>query len=205
MNIEFEIPLNNKNIKGKNICIPTSKIVVPDYLIDHLLTNRQKKKSKLNKSKIKIQKHSSNISNISNKLIQSTQPPKKRFLSPQMNNYDKIELIKENKRLKEENQKLKETIKKLKNAYSSDSNLNFLNINNEISREKLANLILTMSYEKQSEEMINNFSVNNSNIKFLDNEIIDDNKEKDNMKELNKIYEKTKNLFQKYQNALSKK
>ena len=205
MNIEFEIPLNNKNIKGKNICIPTSKIVVPDYLIDHLLTNRQKKKSKLNKSKIKIQKHSSNISNISNKLIQSTQPPKKRFLSPQMNNYDKIELIKENKRLKEENQKLKETIKKLKNSYSSDSNLNFLNINNEISREKLANLILTMSYEKQSEEMINNFSVNNSNIKFLDNEIIDDNKEKDNMKELNKIYEKTKNLFQKYQNALSKK
>jgi hypothetical protein len=205
MNIEFELPLNNKNIKGKNICIPTSKIVVPDYLIDHLLTNRQKKKSKLNKSKIKIQKHSSNISNISNKLIQSTQPPKKRFLSPQMNNYDKIELIKENKRLKEENQKLKETIKKLKNAYSSDSNLNFLNINNEISREKLANLILTMSYEKQSEEMINNFSVNNSNIKFLDNEIIDDNKEKDNMKELNKIYEKTKNLFQKYQNALSKK
>ena len=205
MNIEFELPLNNKNIKGKNICIPTSKIVVPDYLIDHLLTNRQKKKSKLNKSKIKIQKHSSNISNISNKLIQSTQPPKKRFLSPQMNNYDKIELIKENKRLKEENQKLKETIKKLKNSYSSDSNLNFLNINNEISREKLANLILTMSYEKQSEEMINNFSVNNSNIKFLDNEIIDDNKEKDNMKELNKIYEKTKNLFQKYQNALSKK
>ena len=205
MNIEFEIPLNNKNIKGKNICIPTSKIVVPDYLIDHLLTNRQKKKSKLNKSKIKIQKHSSNISNISNKLIQSTQPPKKRFLSPQMNNYDKIELIKENKRLKEENQKLKETIKKLKNAYSSDSNLNFLNINNEISREKLANLILTMSYEKQSDEMINNFSVNNSNIKFLDNEIIDDNKEKDNMKELNKIYEKTKNLFQKYQNELSKK
>ena len=205
MNIEFEIPLNNKNIKGKNICIPTSKIVVPDYLIDHLLTNRQKKKSKLNKSKIKIQKHSSNISNISNKLIQSTQPPKKRFLSPQMNNYDKIELIKENKRLKEENQKLKETIKKLKNAYSSDSNLNFSNINNEISREKLANLVLTMSYEKQSEEMINNFSVNNSNIKFLDNEIIDDNKEKDNMKELNKIYEKTKNLFQKYQNELSKK
>ena len=205
MNIEFELPLNNKNIKGKNICIPTSKIVVPDYLIDHLLTNRQKKKSKLNKSKIKIQKHSSNISNISNKLIQSTQPPKKRFLSPQMNNYDKIELIKENKRLKEENQKLKETIKKLKNAYSSDSNLNFLNINNEISREKLANLILTMSYEKQSEEMINNFSVNNSNIKFLDNEIIDDNKEKDNIIELNKIYEKTKNLFQKYQNALSKK
>ncbi len=205
MNIEFELPLNNKNIKGKNICIPTSKIVVPDYLIDHLLTNRQKKKSKLNKSKIKIQKHSSNISNISNKLIQSTQPPKKRFLSPQMNNYDKIELIKENKRLKEENQKLKETIKKLKNAYSSDSNLNFLNINNEISREKLANLILTMSYEKQSEEMINNFSVNNSNIKFLDNEIIDDNKEKDNMKELNKIYEKTKNLFQKYHNVLSKK
>ena len=205
MNIEFEIPLNNKNIKGKNICIPTSKIVVPDYLIDHLLTNRQKKKGKLNKSKIKIQKHSSNISNISNKIIHSTQQPKKRFLSPQMNNYDKIELIKENKRLKEENQKLKETIKKLKNAYSSDSNLNFLNINNEISREKLANLILTMSYEKQSEEMINNFSVNNSNIKFLDNEIIDDNKEKDNMKELNKIYEKTKNLFQKYQNALSKK
>ena len=205
MNIEFELPLNNKNIKGKNICIPTSKIVVPDYLIDHLLTNRQKKKSKLNKSKIKIQKHSSNISNISNKLIQSTQPPKKRFLSPQINNYDKIELIKENKRLKEENQKLKETIKKLKNAYSSDSNLNFLNINNEISREKLANLILTMSYEKQSEEMINNFSVNNSNIKFLDNEIIDDNKEKDNMKELNKIYEKTKNLFQKYHNVLSKK
>ena len=205
MNIEFELPLNNKNIKGKNICIPTSKIVVPDYLIDHLLTNRQKKKSKLNKSKIKIQKHSSNISNISNKLIQSTQPPKKRFLSPQMNNYDKIELIKENKRLKEENQKLKETIKKLKNSYSSDSNLNFLNINNEISREKLANLILTMSYEKQSEEMINNFSVNNSNIKFLDNEIIDDNKEKDNMKELNKIYEKTKNLFQKYHNVLSKK
>ena len=205
MNIEFELPLNNKNIKGKNICIPTSKIVVPDYLIDHLLTNRQKKKGKLNKSKIKIQKHSSNISNISNKLIQSTQPPKKRFLSPQMNNYDKIELIKENKRLKEENQKLKETIKKLKNAYSSDSNLNFLNINNEISREKLANLILTMSYEKQSEEMINNFSVNNSNIKFLDNEIIDDNKEKDNIIELNKIYEKTKNLFQKYHNVLSKK
>ncbi len=62
-----------------------------------------------------------------------------------------------------------------------------------------------MSYEKQSEEMINNFSVNNSNIKFLDNEIIDDNKEKDNMKELNKIYEKTKNLFQKYHNVLSKK
>ena len=62
-----------------------------------------------------------------------------------------------------------------------------------------------MSYEKQSDEMINNFSVNNSNIKFLDNEIIDDNKEKDNIIELNKIYEKTKNLFQKYQNALSKK
>jgi hypothetical protein len=205
MNIEFELPLNNKNIKGKNICIPTSKIVVPDYLIDHLLTNRQKKKSKLNKSKIKIQKHSSNISNISNKLIQSTQPPKKRFLSPQMNNYDKIELIKENKRLKEENQKLKETIKKLKNAYSSDSNLNFSNINNEISREKLANLILTMSYEKQSDEMFNNFSRNSSNIKLFDNELIEENKEKFKMKELNKIYEKTKKLFQQYQNELSKK
>jgi hypothetical protein len=203
MNIEFELPLNNK--RGKNIY--SSKIVVPDYLIAHLLTNRQKNKSKLNKnSKIKIQKNSTNIFNISNNNNQSSQQlPKERFLSPQIDNYDKIKLIKENKRLKEENQKLKETIKKLKNSYSSDSNLNFLNINNEISREKLANLILTMSYEKQSEEMINNFSVNNSNIKFLDNEIIDDNKEKDNMKELNKIYEKTKNLFQKYQNALSKK
>ena len=204
MKIEFELPLNNKNLKGKNIY--SSKIVIPDYLIDHLLTNRQKKKSKLNKSKIKIQKHSSNISNISNKLIQSTQPPKKRFLSPQMNNYDKIELIKENKKLREENQKLKETIKNLKNNVNSfDSNYNFSNFTNDINREKLTNLILTMSYEKQSDEMFNNFSRNNSNIKLFDNELIEENKQKFNMKELNKIYEKTKNLFQKYQNEISKK
>ena len=45
MNIEFELPLNNK--RGKNIY--SSKIVVPDYIIDHLLTNRQKNKSKLKK------------------------------------------------------------------------------------------------------------------------------------------------------------
>ena len=204
MNIEFELPLNNK--RGKNIY--SSKIVVPDYLIDHLLTNRQKNKSKLNKnSKIKIQKNSTNIFNISNKNNQSSQQlPKERFLSPQIDNYDKIKLIKENKRLKEENQKLKETIKNLKNNInSSDSNLNYSNFNNEINREKLANLILTMSYEKQSDEMFNNFSRNNSNIKLFDNELIEENKQKFNMKELNKIYEKTKKLFQQYQNELSKK
>ena len=191
MNIEFELPLNNK--RGKNIY--SSKIVVPDYLIDHLLTNRQKNKSKLNKnSKIKIQKNSTNIFNISNKNNQSSQQlPKERFLSPQIDNYDKIKLIKENKRLKEENQKLKETIKNLKNNInSSDSNLNYSNFNNEINREKLANLILTMSYEKQSDEMFNNFSRNSSNIKLFDNELIEENKEKFKMKELNKIYEKTK-------------
>ncbi len=204
MNIEFELPLNNK--RGKNIY--SSKIVVPDYLIAHLLTNRQKNKSKLNKnSKIKIQKNSTNIFNISNNNNQSSQQlPKERFLSPQIDNYDKIKLIKENKRLKEENQKLKETIKNLKNNInSSDSNLNYSNFNNEINREKLANLILTMSYEKQSDEMFNNFSRNNSNIKLFDNELIEDNKEKFKMKELNKIYEKTKKLFQQYQNELSKK
>ena len=204
MNIEFELPLNNK--RGKNIY--SSKIVVPDYLIDHLLTNRQKNKSKLNKnSKIKIQKNSTNIFNISNKNNQSSQQlPKERFLSPQIDNYDKIKLIKENKRLKEENQKLKETIKTLKNNInSSDSNLNYSNFNNEINREKLANLILTMSYEKQSDEMFNNFSRNSSNIKLFDNELIEENKEKFKMKELNKIYEKTKKLFQQYQNELSKK
>jgi hypothetical protein len=204
MNIEFELPLNNK--RGKNIY--SSKIVVPDYLIDHLLTNRQKNKSKLNKnSKIKIQKNSTNIFNISNKNNQSSQQlPKERFLSPQIDNYDKIKLIKENKRLKEENQKLKETIKNLKNNInSSDSNLNYSNFNNEINREKLANLILTMSYEKQSDEMFNNFSRNSSNIKLFDNELIEENKEKFKMKELNKIYEKTKKLFQQYQNELSKK
>ena len=204
MNIEFELPLNNK--RGKNIY--SSKIVVPDYLIDHLLTNRQNNKSKLNKSaKIKIQKNLTNISNISNKIIKSSQQlPKKRFLSPQMNNYDKIELIKENKKLREENQKLKETIKNLKNNVNSfDSNYNFSNFTNDINREKLTNLILTMSYEKQSDEMFNNFSRNNSNIKLFDNELIEENKQKFNMKELNKIYEKTKNLFQKYQNELSKK
>ena len=204
MNIEFELPLNNK--RGKNIY--SSKIVVPDYLIDHLLTNRQKNKSKLNKnSKIKIQKNSTNIFNISNKNNQSSQQlPKERFLSPQIDNYDKIKLIKENKRLKEDNQKLKETIKNLKNNInSSDSNLNYSNFNNEINREKLANLILTMSYEKQSDEMFNNFSRNSSNIKLFDNELIEENKEKFKMKELNKIYEKTKKLFQQYQNELSKK
>ena len=204
MNIEFELPLNNK--RGKNIY--SSKIVVPDYIIDHLLTNRQKNKSKLNKnSKIKIQKNSTNIFNISNKNNQSSQQlPKERFLSPQIDNYDKIKLIKENKRLKEENQKLKETIKNLKNNInSSDSNLNYSNFNNEINREKLANLILTMSYEKQSDEMFNNFSRNSSNIKLFDNELIEENKQKFNMKELNKIYEKTKKLFQQYQNELSKK
>ena len=204
MNIEFELPLNNK--RGKNIY--SSKIVVPDYLIAHLLTNRQKNKSKLNKnSKIKIQKNSTNIFNISNKNNQSSQQlPKERFLSPQIDNYDKIKLIKENKRLKEENQKLKETIKNLKNNInSSDSNLNYSNFNNEINREKLANLILTMSYEKQSDEMFNNFSRNSSNIKLFDNELIEENKEKFKMKELNKIYEKTKKLFQQYQNELSKK
>ena len=204
MNIEFELPLNNK--RGKNIY--SSKIVVPDYIIDHLLTNRQKNKSKLNKnSKIKIQKNSTNIFNISNKNNQSSQQlPKERFLSPQIDNYDKIKLIKENKRLKEENQKLKETIKNLKNNInSSDSNLNYSNFNNEINREKLANLILTMSYEKQSDEMFNNLSRNSSNIKLFDNELIEENKEKFKMKELNKIYEKTKKLFQQYQNELSKK
>ena len=204
MNIEFELPLNNK--RGKNIY--SSKIVVPDYIIDHLLTNSQKNKSKLNKnSKIKIQKNSTNIFNISNKNNQSSQQlPKERFLSPQIDNYDKIKLIKENKRLKEENQKLKETIKNLKNNInSSDSNLNYSNFNNEINREKLANLILTMSYEKQSDEMFNNFSRNSSNIKLFDNELIEENKEKFKMKELNKIYEKTKKLFQQYQNELSKK
>ena len=204
MNIEFELPLNNK--RGKNIY--SSKIVVPDYIIDHLLTNRQNNKSKLNKSaKIKIQKNLTNISNISNKIIKSSQQlPKKRFLSPQMNNYDKIELIKENKKLREENQKLKETIKNLKNNVNSfDSNYNFSNFTNDINREKLTNLILTMSYEKQSDEMFNNFSRNSSNIKLFDNELIEENKQKFNMKELNKIYEKTKNLFQKYQNEISKK
>ena len=207
MNIEFEIPINNKNLKDKNLYLPSQKIVIPDYLIDHLLTNRKKKKNILNKSsKIKNQKYSSNISNISNKIIHGSQQfPKKRFLSPQINNYEKNELIKENKRLKKENEKLKETIKKLKNINSSDSNLNFSNINNEISKEKLANLILTMSYEKQSDEMINNFWDNNSNIKLLDKEVIDDLKNKKYNKELNKIYEKTKYLFQKYQNALLKK
>ena len=206
MNIEFELPLNNKNLRGKNIY--SSKIVIPDYLIDHLLTNRQNNKSKLNKSaKIKIQKNLTHISNISNKIIKSSQQlPKKRFLSPQMNNYDKIELIKENKKLREENQKLKETIKNLKNNVNSfDSNYNFSNFTNDINREKLTNLILTMSYEKQSDEMFNNFSTNNSNIKLFDNELIEENKQKFNMKELKKIYEKTKNLFQKYQNEISKK
>ena len=221
MNIEFEFPINNKNSKGKIINYNKAKISLPDYLLQHLLTNRQNNEEEINQMKNNnfnnnnnnINFNNNNInkknynsySNISTKnLIKNYNLPIKRFLSP-LNKYNDefIKLRNENKKLKNENERLKKIILN----FQQEKNYSTLDEKKNNYDNHLTNLILTMSYEKQN-DFEDNFILNrNSNLNLIDD--IKIKNIKNNFKKFNKqknildnLLKRTKKLLQNYNNIL---
>ena len=209
MNIEFEFPINNKNSKGKIINYNKAKISLPDYLLQHLLTNRQNNEEEINQIKNNnFNNNNINFNNNNNINIKFNKRKKrlnnKRFLSP-LNKYNDefIKLRNENKKLKNENERLKKIILN----FQQEKNYSTLDEKKNNYDNHLTNLILTMSYEKQN-DFEDNFILNrNSNLNLIDD--IKIKNIKNNFKKFNKqknildnLLKRTKKLLQNYNNIL---
>ena len=197
MDLKFYIPLKEKTISPYNRA--RAEISIPAKLLENIMTNRQKKIN--NKSFDKARK---NI-NINNNCIlsESTSNLKSHMLlsklhySNKKNIISKKELItkeyllEENKKLKKENEELKKTIILLQKRDK-----------NTIQKEQLTNLILSLSYEKQNDDLNASYKYpcqDNNNINLID----DNDTEKTNSQiEIEKVIKRTKTILNKYAKAL---
>ena len=100
-------------------------------------------------------------------------------------------LLEENKKLKKENEELKKTIILLQKRDK-----------NTIQKEQLTNLILSLSYEKQNDDLNASYKYpcqDNNNINLID----DNDTEKTNSQiEIEKVIKRTKTILNKYAKAL---
>ena len=197
MDLKFYIPLKEKTISPYNRA--RAEISIPAKLLENIMTNRQKKIN--NKSFDKARK---NININSNCILsESTSNLKRHMLlsklhySNKKNIISKKELItkeyllEENKKLKKENEELKKTIILLQKRDK-----------NTIQKEQLTNLILSLSYEKQNDDLNASYKYpcqDNNNINLID----DNDTEKTNSQiEIEKVIKRTKTILNKYAKAL---
>ena len=197
MDLKFYIPLKEKTISPYNRA--RAEISIPAKLLENIMTNRQKKinNKSFDKARKNININSNCILSESTSNLKSHMLLSKLHYSNKKNIISKKELItkeyllEENKKLKKENEELKKTIILLQKRDK-----------NTIQKEQLTNLILSLSYEKQNDDL-------NASYKYpcQDNNIInlidDNDTEKTNSQiEIEKVIKRTKTILNKYAKAL---
>ena len=197
MDLKFYIPLKEKTLSRHNR--DRAEISIPAKLLENIMTNRQKKIN--NKSFDKARKNininsncilSESTSNLKSHILLSKfhYSNKKKMISKK-ELITKEDLLKENKKLKKENEELRKTIVLLQKRDDKT-----------IQKEQLTNLILSLSYEKQNDELNASYKYpyqDNNNINLID----DNNPEKTNSQiEIEKVIKRTKAILTKYDKAL---
>ena len=197
MDLKFYIPLKKKTLSRHNR--DRAEISIPAKLLENIITNRQKKIN--NKSFDKARKNininsncilSESTSNLKSHILLSKlhYSNKKKMISKK-ELITKEDLLKENKKLKKENEELRKTISLLQKRDDK-----------AIQKEQLTNLILSLSYEKQNDELNVSYKYpykDNNNINLID----DNDIEKMNSEiEIEKVIERTKAILTKYDKAL---
>lgn len=231
MDLKFYFPIKEKSLSPvpnrKTHMKDRAEISIPAKFLENILTNRQKQINNKSFDKARKSKMTNNYflsestSNLkSNKMFSKFQISNKKLIKQKKNSYlSKEILINENKKLKEENFKLKKIIENLRNNQENTIQ------NNNLQKEQLANLILSLSYEKQNEDLNGsiNFSFNeNKHINLIDdnygkNKSIKGNidgknknlnseqkklKKMDQQSLFTQIMNRTKNILTKYDKAL---
>ena len=197
MDLKFYIPLKEKTISPYNRA--RAEISIPAKLLENIMTNRQKKIN--NKSFDKARKNininsncilSESTSNLkSHMLLSKLHYSNKKNIISKKEIITKEYLLEENKKLKKENEELKKTIILLQKRDK-----------NTIQKEQLTNLILSLSYEKQNDDLNASYKYpcqDNNNINLID----DNDTEKTNSQiEIEKVIKRTKTILNKYAKAL---
>ena len=197
MDLKFYIPLKEKTISPYNRA--RAEISIPAKLLENIMTNRQKKinNKSFDKARKNININSNCILSESTSNLKSHMLLSKLHYSNKKNIISKKELItkeyllEENKKLKKENEELKKTIILLQKRDK-----------NTIQKEQLTNLILSLSYEKQNNDLNASYKYpcqDNNNINLID----DNDTEKTNSQiEIEKVIKRTKTILNKYAKAL---
>ena len=197
MDLKFYIPLKEKTISPYNRA--RAEISIPAKLLENIMTNRQKKinNKSFDKARKNININSNCILSESTSNLKSHMLLSKLYYSNKKNIISKKELItkeyllEENKKLKKENEELKKTIILLQKRDK-----------NTIQKEQLTNLILSLSYEKQNDDLNASYKYpcqDNNNINLID----DNDTEKTNSQiEIEKVIKRTKTILNKYAKAL---
>ena len=197
MDLKFYIPLKEKTISPYNRA--RAEISIPAKLLENIMTNRQKKinNKSFDKARKNININSNCILSESTSNLKSHMLLSKLHYSNKKNIISKKELItkeyllEENKKLKKENEELKKTIILLQKRDK-----------NTIQKEQLTNLILSLSYEKQNDDLNASYKYpcqDNNNINLID----DNDTEKTNSQiEIEKVIKRTKTILNKYAQAL---
>ena len=197
MDLKFYIPLKEKTISPYNRA--RAEISIPAKLLENIMTNRQKKinNKSFDKARKNININSNCILSESTSNLKSHMLLSKLHYSNKKNIISKKELItkeyllEENKKLKKENEELKKTIILLQKRDK-----------NAIQKEQLTNLILSLSYEKQNDDLNASYKYpcqDNNNINLID----DNDTEKTNSQiEIEKVIKRTKTILNKYAKAL---
>ena len=197
MDLKFYIPLKEKTISPYNRA--RAEISIPAKLLENIMTNRQKKinNKSFDKARKNININSNCILSESTSNLKSHMLLSKLHYSNKKNIISKKELItkeyllEENKKLKKENEELKKTIILLEKRDK-----------NTIQKEQLTNLILSLSYEKQNDDLNASYKYpcqDNNNINLID----DNDTEKTNSQiEIEKVIKRTKTILNKYAKAL---
>ena len=185
MDLKFYIPLKEKTISPYNRA--RAEISIPAKLLENIMTNRQKKinNKSFDKARKNININSNCILSESTSNLKSHMLLSKLHYSNKKNIISKKELItkeyllEENKKLKKENEELKKTISLLQKRDDQT-----------IQKEQLTNLILSLSYEKQNDDLNASYKYpcqDNNNINLID----DNDTEKTNSQiEIEKVIKK---------------
>ena len=197
MDFKFYIPQKEKTISPHHR--DRAEISIPAKLLENIMTNRQKKinNKSFDKARKNININSNCILSESTSNLKSHMLLSKLHYSNKKNIISKKELItkeyllEENKKLKKENEELKKTIILLQKRDK-----------NTIQKEQLTNLILSLSYEKQNDDLNASYKYpcqDNNNINLID----DNDTEKTNSQiEIEKVIKRTKTILNKYAKAL---
>ena len=197
MDFKFYIPLKEKTISPHHR--DRAEISIPAKLLENIMTNRQKKinNKSFDKARKNININSNCILSESTSNLKSHMLLSKLHYSNKKNIISKKELItkeyllEENKKLKKENEELKKTIILLQKRDK-----------NTIQKEQLTNLILSLSYEKQNDDINASYKYpcqDNNNINLIDD---NDTKKTNSQIEIEKVIKRTKTILNKYAKAL---
>lgn len=216
MDLDFYLPIKAKNVqKNQN-----AKLSIPADFLENIMTNRQRKRPNQNAKRENENSNKPKQSNTSETIINPKQKHSfsnlsfthKRILSPKARIGDIEEILKENSQLRQENLRLKKMIENMKTS----NKRNQLSPDSSIGKQKLANLILSLSYEKQSDDPSEDkiiSTAHQSRVNLITEEdyiYIDDVKPQPREKlndythKFDNILARTRNVLNKYQDALNK-